>query len=179
MESLLGEPIGDRVHLDKNPPLNPLIPAVRRLFPEMKLLVALRDPRDVVVSCFLRYLPLNPVSVCFLTLERTVQRYCLDMQAWCRFREMLDGWIEVRYEQVVSGLEHEVRRALDLLGLPWDPAVLSYRERLAEKQVRSPSYGEVSRPLYSTAIGRWKNYEKHLAPILPPLERFIEAFGYA
>ena len=59
MEYLLGEPIGGRMHLDKNPAYNLTIPLVLRLFPETRLIIALRDPRDVVLSCYLRYLPLN------------------------------------------------------------------------------------------------------------------------
>ena len=50
---MLGEPIGGRLHLDKNPAMNLMIPPMRRVFPELKLIVALRDPRDVIVSCFL------------------------------------------------------------------------------------------------------------------------------
>ena len=68
MAAALNEPIGDRVHLDKNPTMTLLLPGMLRLFPEMKLLIALRDPRDVILSCFVQYLPLNSNSVCFLTL---------------------------------------------------------------------------------------------------------------
>lgn len=71
MAAALNESIGDRVHLDKNPTLTLVLPGFLRLFPETHLLIALRDPRDVVISCFMQYLPLNPNSVCFLTLERT------------------------------------------------------------------------------------------------------------
>ena len=51
---MLRQPIGDRVHLDKNPTLTLFIPVLLRLFPECRLLVALRDPRDVVLSCYTR-----------------------------------------------------------------------------------------------------------------------------
>jgi hypothetical protein len=180
MEALLGTAIRNRVHLDKNPAMNPMLPVVRRLFPEMKLLIALRDPRDVVASCFLRYLPLNPVSVCFLTLERTVQRYALDMNAWLTLREMLDGgWIEVRYEQLVVDIRGQAQRALELLDLPWADSILDYRDRLAARHVGSPSYADVKRPVYASAIGRWRNYERHLEPVLPSLERFVQALGYS
>src|SRR6185369_8673889 len=73
MSAPLDQPIGDRVHLDKNPTMTLLLPGMLRLFPETKLIIALRDPRDVIVSCFMQYLPLNTNSVCFLTLERTAR----------------------------------------------------------------------------------------------------------
>jgi len=175
----LNEPIGDRVHLDKNPTLTLVLPGLLRLFPEARLLIALRDPRDVVVSCFMQYLPLNANSVCFLTLERTAQRYANDLAAWRKFRGMIASpWLEVRYEDAVADLEKETRRALDFLGLPWEPSVLNYRDRLKQKAVGSPTYEAVSQPLYTRAIGRWRHYEKYLAPCLPILEPSVEAFGY-
>jgi tetratricopeptide (TPR) repeat protein len=179
MAAALNQPIGERVHLDKNPPFTLLIPAMLRLFPELKLLIALRDPRDVVLSCFMQFLPLNTNSVCYLTLERAVERYALDMGMWRRFREILPPcWLEIRYEDTVANMERETRRALEFLGLPWDAQVLNYRERLKEKPVSSPTYEAVSQPLYTSSIGRWRNYQKYFEPLLPRLQPFIEAFRY-
>jgi tetratricopeptide (TPR) repeat protein len=179
MAAALNEPIGDRVHLDKNPPLTLVLPGFLRLFPEAKLLIALRDPRDVVISCFMQYLPLNPNSVCFLTLERAARRYANDMEVWRNLRQMIASpWLEIRYEDTVAGLEKEARRALEFLGLPWEEQVLKYRDRLRQKVVGSPTYEAVSQPLYTRAIGRWKNYQEFLGPYLPLLRSASEAFGY-
>ena len=151
MEYLLGEPIGGRMHLDKNPAYNLTIPLVLRVFPETRLIVALRDPRDVVLSCYLRYLPLNAVSVRFLDVRRTAERYALDMTAWLKFRELIETpWCEVRYEDTVANIETQARRALETLGLPWNDSVLGYRQRLAaDKHVTSPSYEAVAKPIYT------------------------------
>jgi tetratricopeptide (TPR) repeat protein len=179
MEFLLGEPIAGRMHLDKNPAYNLTIPLLLRVFPETRLIVALRDPRDVVLSCYLRYLPVNTVSVRFLDVERTADRYALDMTAWLKFRDLIDvPWRQVRYEDTVANAEAQARRALDTLGLPWDNQVLQYRERLGAKQVTSPTYEAVAQPIYTRAIGRWKNYEQLLRPALGTLEPFIREFGY-
>lgn len=179
MASALGEPIGGRVHLDKNPTLTLLLPAVLRLFPETRLLIALRDPRDVVLSCFMQFLPMNTNSVCFLTLERAARRYAADMAIWRRFREMVASpWLEVRYEDTIQDLEREARRALDFLGLSWESQVLDYRERLKDKAVSSPTYEAVSKPLYTSSIGRWKHYARYFEPLLPVLEPSVKAFGY-
>jgi len=179
MEAALNESIGDRVHLDKNPTLTVVLPGFLRLFPEARLLIALRDPRDVVVSCFLQYLPLNANSVYFLTLERTAQRYANDMNLWRKLRSLIASpWIEVRYEATVADLEKEARRVLEFLGLGWEPNVLNYREHLRGKAVASPTYEAVSQPLYTRAIGRWKNYQRFLEPCLPILQPSLDAFGY-
>jgi tetratricopeptide (TPR) repeat protein len=180
MEYLLGEPIRGRMHLDKNPAYNLTIPLVLRFFPETRLVIALRDPRDVVLSCYLRYLPLNAVSVRFLDVERTAERYVLDMTAWLKFRDLVDvPWCEIRYEDAVANLAGEARRALETLELPWNDAVLNYRQRVnTVKQITSPSYEAVAQPIYTRAIGRWKNYERLLEPVLETLEPFVREFGY-
>lgn len=179
MAAALNEPLGDRIHLDKNPPMTLVLPGFLRLFPETRVLVALRDPRDVVISCFFQYLPLNPNSVCFLTLERTARRYALDMGVWRRLRDIVASpWLEVRYEDTVARIEGEARRALEFLGLPWEDQVLRYRERLDQKVVGSPTYEAVRQPLYTRAIGRWKNYQEFLEPWLPILQPAVDAWGY-
>ena len=179
MEALLGEPIGRRVHLDKNPELTLLVPAVLRVFPELKTVVAVRDPRDVVVSCFMRSLPLNSVTVNYLTLERTAEKYALMMGGWLKLRALVGApWIEVRYEDTIADMEFQVRRLLDFFDLPWDEAVLRFHEHARGKHVRSPSYENVATPIYRTAVGRWRNYAKYLEPTLEKLEPFITAFGY-
>ena len=125
MEGALRQPIGERLLLDKNPELTMLLPLVARVFPEMRILFAVRDPRDVVISCFVQQLPLNPVSVHYLTLESTAKKYARSMRAWLKIRDMLrNPWIEIRYEDMVADLEGQARKVLEFLGLPWDDVVL-------------------------------------------------------
>ena len=179
VEALLGEPVGDRVHLDKNPELTLLIPAMLRVFPELKVIVAVRDPRDVVVSCFMRPMPLNSVTVNYLTLERTAEKYALMMGGWIRMRQLMASpWLEIRYEDVVCDLETQARRALDFLQLPWDDRVLQFHEHARQKHVRSPTYDDVTSPVYGSAMGRWRNYAKYLEPAMDKLEPFLAEFGY-
>lgn len=181
MEFLLGEPVAGRVHIDKNPAYNQTIPQVLRFFPETRLVVAIRDPRDVILSCYLRWLPLNAVSAQFLDVERAARQYALDMGAWLRLRELIEEpWVEIRYEDVVTDLPGQAQRALSTLGLPWSDDVLGYRERLlsSTKQVTSPTYDAVAQPVYAKAVGRWRNYEDLLEPALKTLEPFVREFGY-
>src|SRR5207302_5661447 len=119
-ELFLGKTIGDRLLTDKNPALNVLIPAVVRLFPEAKLLIALRDPRDVCLSCFMQPLALNPVSSAYLTLEGTATQYASVMGFWrAMLPRMRNASLEVRYEELVEDLESAARRVLDFLGVTW------------------------------------------------------------
>ena len=179
MEAILRQPLCDRVLLDKNPAMTPMIPVLTRLLPEIKLLIALRDPRDVVLSCFLRYLPLNPVSVSFLTLEDAARRYAMDMRGWLRFRELISTpWHEVRYERLINDLPGQSQQAVEFLNLPWHDEVLRYREHSEKKHVLSPTYDAVAEPVFATSVGRWRNYAEYLEPLLNDLAPFVDELEY-
>ena len=178
-ELFIGKEIGSRLLVDKNPALNVLIPAVARIFPEARFLVTLRDPRDVCLSCFMQVLAINPVSSAYLTLEGTTTQYASVMGFWrAMLPRMRNPWIEVRYEELVKDLESAAKRTLGFLEVGWDEQVLRYHEHAQKKQVRSPSYADVTKPVFTSAVGRWRNYQKYLEPWMERLDPFLKAYGY-
>jgi hypothetical protein len=179
MDLSLGRPVGGRLLIDKNPSYTFLIPAFIRIFPEAKFLIALRDPRDVVLSCFMQNLPLNHASAAWLTLDGAAQEYADMMTFWRTIKSrMNNSFLEVRYEDMVNDLESVARQTLDFLGVSWDTRVLGFDEHARKKTVCSPTYADVTQPVYKRAVGRWQHYQKHLEPHLEKLAPFIKAFGY-
>jgi tetratricopeptide (TPR) repeat protein len=178
-EKFLGQPIGSRLLIDKNPSLTIQFPFIARIFPEARFIVALRDPRDVCLSCFMQAQRPGAVPSAYLDLGRTVHEYSVVMGFWLAIRAKMSApWIEVRYEDTVADLESVARRILNFLDLPWDDRVLSFNQHAKGKIVRSPTYADVGRPIYQTSKGRWQNYRQHLEPYLDTLKPFIKAFGY-
>jgi hypothetical protein len=179
-ELCLGTPVGERMLIDKHPSLTQSIPGVVRVFPEIRLLIALRDPRDVVLSCFMQpFFPVGPGNALFLSLDTALEEYTELMGMWLKMRPMLQNpWLEVRYEDMVEDLEGVARRTLDFLGVSWDERVLGFDEHARRKQVRSPTYADVTQKVFKRARGRWRNYQKYLEPLLPKLEPFLKALGY-
>ena len=178
-EMFLRRTIGSRLLVDKNPALNVMIPMVVRVFPETKFLVALRDPRDVVISCFMQALPLTPISSSYLSIEGTVNQYASVMGFWLEMRpRMGDQWKYVRYEEMIDALPAVARSTLEFLGVGFEENVLKFYEHAHTKRVHSPSHADVRKPLYRTAVGRWRNYQKCLEPYLAGLEPFLKAFNY-
>jgi hypothetical protein len=55
---------------------------------------------------------------------------------------------------------------------------LNFQETARRRRINTPSYHQVVKPIYRSARERWRNYERHLQPILPHLEPFLEYFGY-
>lgn len=179
-ELFLGQRLGDRLLVDKNPALNSLIPAAARIFPEAKFLIALRDPRDVCLSCFMQSLSPNPISSSFLSLEGTVTQYLSVMGFWRALLPRLRSpFLEVRYEELVDDLEGTSRKVLGFLEVPWDERVLRFDEHARSKSLGSPSYAEVTKPVTKRAVGRWHNYRRHLEPYLAKLEPILKALNYA
>jgi len=171
---------GAKLLLDKNPSTTTLLHVWLRLFPQSKVVVALRDPRDVIISCYFQNFPSPWATVNFSSLERTVRFYADCMDVWLRMRE-LGGfeWIETRYEDVVNNLEAEGRRLTDFLGLPWHEGQATYYEAARRKFVHSPTYNEVTQPVYTRAVRRWEHYAEALAPLQPALEKYCRTFGYS
>jgi tetratricopeptide (TPR) repeat protein len=179
MELEIGGSVAGRLLLDKNPVINYLVPAFVRIFPETRFIVALRDPRDVVLSCFMQPHQLNAVTAAYLNLETTVEDYSAVMSLWRTLAPLVPApFLEVRYEDMVEDLESIARKTLDFLGVPWEARVLNFDEHARSKMVLSPTYADVTQPVYQRAVGRWRNYQKYLEPHLEKLEPFVKAFGY-
>ena len=62
------------------------------------------------------------------------------------------------------------------LGLDWHEEQQRFYE--TNRQLYSPTYQDVTRPVYTRSVGRWRAYEKHLAPILPALGPYCRKLGY-
>jgi hypothetical protein len=175
--SEIGVGANGKLLLDKNPSLTAQLPAALRVLPELRVVIALRDPRDVVLSCYFQNILLNPTNANFLSLERLAKHYADLMDVWLAVREW-EGfdWLETRYEDVVADLEKEGRRATAFLGLDWHEEQKRFHE--TRGQLYSPTYADVTRPVHANSVRRWCSYEKHLAPILPALEPYCRQFGY-
>lgn len=179
LREIPGEPTA-RVLLDKNPSPTMSLNIWLRVFPELKVIIALRDPRDVIISCFFLNLMLNATNVNFLSLERTARHYADLMDVWLRMRE-LGGfdWIETRYEDVVVNVAEQGRRATEFLGLTWHPDQARYHETARRKVLYAPTYHDVTQPVYQRAVGRWERYAAALEPLQAKLAPYCRAFGYS
>ena len=177
-EDFLG-PIDEKVLVDKLPLNIVSLGLVEKLWPEARILVALRDPRDVCLSCFIQSFTLNNAMVNFLDLERTGRLYSEVMGLWLQTRELLTlPYLEYRYEDLVDNLEGTTRAVLEFVGVDCHDDVARYRDSAKQRVIRTPSYREVTAPVHQKAVARWKNYQDELTPIFPHLDPFVKAFDY-
>ena len=169
----------DRRIVDKLP-LNIIrLGEINRVFPDAQVIVALRDPRDVALSCFMQSFGANPAMANFQDLADTARFYDAVMGLWRHYREVLSlDWLEYRYEDLVREPEPTLRRVLDFLGEPWHDAVLDHQGDVIGTYIETPSRRDLAQPLTDRAVGRWRAYVHQLAPVLPVLAPHVEAFGY-
>ncbi len=174
-----GEVWKEKLLLDKLPLRIVRLGMVNRLFPEARVLVALRDPRDVCLSAFVQRFAINTAMSFFQDLHETARMYNAVMGLWLAVREHVTvACKEIRYEDTVEDFEGAARGMLDFLGLDWTDEVLRFHEKQRSSGVVTPSYLAVTKPVNRGAMGRWKRVENRLAPIFPVLQPYIDAFGY-
>lgn len=171
--------LGDRIVVDKLPLNIIFLPLIRCVFPEAKVLFALRDPRDVVLSCFQQRFGMNAAMVQFLELNSAARYYDKVMGLGLVCRERLGLSVhEVRYENVVADLEQVARDVTQFLGLRFDSSMLAFREAALKRNINTPSARQVVQPIYKRSVARWKRYEEQLAPVLPLLNQWAQRLGY-
>ncbi|HEX3429377.1 MAG TPA: sulfotransferase [Rhizomicrobium sp.] len=168
-----------KVFIDKHPLNTAKLPLIRKFFPAAKVLFAIRDPRDVVLSCVRRHFEINAVMHEFLTLEGTAKLYdrVMGFADICRQKLPLDLF-EHRYEDLVSDFDGQVRAVCDFLGLEFSESMANFSETTRGSDIRSPSVQQVRRGLYKESVGQWRRYHDQLSPVLPVLAPWVHRFGY-
>ena len=166
--------------IDKNPLAMNNVPTIKRLFPDAKIILALRHPCDVVLSCFITNFKPNNGMASFLRLETAAELYDLSFSYFERACELLKPSVhKIVYENVVADRDRELRPLFEFLGLPWDERVLDHQSTARSRgHIKTASYAQVVEPIYTRSSGRWQNYRKHLEPIFPILEPWVRKFGY-
>ena len=177
VKAMAGDVAG-RIFVDMNPFNGIKLPIIARLFPDARILVMRRDPRDVVLSCYRINFTPSPAAFAFSDLEETARHYDALMRLVESCRERLPlAFHEVRYDRLVSDFEATVRALADFAGIAWTEDFHRFDRTAQKRGVRTASATQVRRGLYDGG-GQWRRYEDRLAPALPILAPWVERFGF-
>jgi hypothetical protein len=169
----------DRLFVDKLPMNTLALPVIARLFPGAKVIFMVRDPRDVVWSCFRQRFIGSGIARDFTDLERTAALY----DAMMRFGRMCAARLDLdvrfqSYERLVADFEAETTALCAFLGLAPDAGMADFAGGVGARDVATPSGVQIARGLNADSIGLWRRYADPMAEILPRLAPWVEAFGY-
>ncbi len=175
-----GADVRGKFLVDKYPLAALKLPLVAKLFPHAKIIFALRDPRDVVLSCFRHRFGINASTFQFLDLPRAAHFFC-DVMALCEiYREKLDlDWHELRHEALVGDFDGQAHALCDFLGLAWSDDVRDFAAHARGRTISTPSASQVVRGLNRDGVAQWRNYENELSPVMGILAPWVEKLGYA
>jgi tetratricopeptide (TPR) repeat protein len=172
------EPRGG-VFVDKAPAGTLNLPLIAKLFPQAKVLFAVRDPRDVVLSCAMNAFQMNSLTYAFTNLGDTAACYGACMALADVYRALLPlGVMEVRHEALVKDFPGQLAAIAAFVGLSFDPAMTDIATTALARPVRTPSAVQVRAGLNRRGLARWRAYAAELAPVRAALEPWVERFGY-
>jgi tetratricopeptide (TPR) repeat protein len=166
--------------VDKNP-LNILrLPVIRRVFPHARILLAVRHPCDVLLSCYMQQFRAPDFALLCRSIESLAVGFRRTFDYWYAQSALLAPAVhELGYEDLVRDFESGMRAVTDFLELPWAESMLRPAERAQAKgYISTPSYAQVTQPVNQKSVDRWKRYEKYFAGALPPLEPYLARWGY-
>ena len=159
--------------IDKMPNNFPTIGFIHKVLPNAKIIDARRYPLDSTLSC---YRQLFAKGQTFVYDLNDIGEYFLEYQ------RLMDHWhqalpgrvLTVQYEEMVSDPEAQIRQLLDYCGLPWEDACLNFHE--TERAVRTASSEQVRKPVYTSSVHFWRNYQPHLAELIEVLEPVLDRY---
>ena len=175
----LGVDAMGKVFIDKLPMNTIKLPLIATLFPKAKVLFVLRDPRDVVLSCFRRHFTINASSGETFTLGAIAEFYnsVMTLGEICRDKVPLP-FLFCRNEELVRDFDREVRGICTFVGIEWTDRFHEFAQVAQMRNIRSISASQVRRGLNADGSGQWRRYAKQLEPVLPLLQTWVEKFGY-
>ena len=156
------------------------IPELKKIFPNSKFILAMRNPYDVVLSCFMQPFVPNDAMNHFFNLEDAAEFYNLVMKLWKKYNDTINLHLHIiKYENVVNNFDYTLRDLIKFLELEWSDNVKEFY-KTAERRgiVNTPSYRQINQPLYKKSIERWKNYEGEFSEVKHILDKWKKIFNY-
>jgi len=136
------------------------------LFPKARIIHCRRDPLDVCLSCYFQDFRTLNFAWTLADIGFVYKQYERLMEHWGK---VLPGRIiEVVYEDLVADQKAVSRQLVAHCGLEWDDRCLAFHDN--RRTVRTASTLQVRRPIYKSAIARWKRYAAHLGPLFEALQ---------
>lgn len=177
-ERAAGVDLSDKLFIDMDPFKGPRLPVIAKLFPDAKIVLMRRDPRDVVWSCFHTSFAYNAGTMAFSSLESTAEHYVATLNLVQQALATIPlNVFELRYDELVQDFDPTTQALCEFLEIEWTPEVRKFDRTAQRRGVSTASVTQVRQGLYDGS-GRWRSYSKQIEVVEPILRPAIEALGY-
>lgn len=178
-ERMMNTKLSGKVFIDKTAMNTLSLGLINTLFPDAIILFALRDPRDVVLSCFMQSFGLSPLTVHFLDWIDGARFYTSVMDYWLYVRDHLTlSWMELRYEDVLNDMEGQFSPVFERMGLEWSLECTRFYKYAQARTVSTPSFDQVTKPIYHSSVNRWRNYKDQFPTLGNHFNSFVRDLKY-
>lgn len=145
---------------------------IHAALPKAQIISLIRDPMDSCYAAYKAFLR-GPYSFTY-DLEELGAYYLTFRRLMNHWKELLPEttFLEVPYESLVEDFENEARCLFEFLELPWENQVLEFQKSMAASATASAV--QVRRGIYSSSVGKWKNYTDELEPLRQVLAQEID-----
>ena len=152
---------------------------IKIIFPEAKIILALRHPCDVVLSCYFSRFQLNEAMINFLSWNDTLNFYNNVFQLFETYEKQIElNYYKIKYENIINNFKKEITNLLKFLNLEYEVGLEKFFDTAKKrKNISTPSYSQVINPLYKTSINRWINFNNYISSE-SNLEKWIKKFDY-
>lgn len=144
-----------------------LVGQILQVFPNARVILTRRDPRDTCVSCFTHnFAGRHDYSHRLEDLAHYANHVNRLTDFWAE--KFKDNVTVARYEEIVGNPEKEIRRIVGFCGLEWSEDFLEFHSR--KRVVITSSYNQVTQKIHSSSVQRWKIFEPYLGDLLANLD---------
>ncbi|MDH5764377.1 MAG: sulfotransferase [Gammaproteobacteria bacterium] len=155
-------PAGISILTDKMPQNFQHIIFIRMLFPDARIIHCVRNPMDTCLSIYFQEFAGHHDYA--YNLENLGRYYSAYKHLMHHYRDVDNiPFLEVVYEDLVANTEAVSRKMIEYCGLEWNEQCLRYYE--SDRVVRTASYDQVNKPIYTSSIEKWKHYTSQLKPL--------------
>jgi hypothetical protein len=157
------------------------LPMIHRLFPAAKIILALRHPCDVILSCYMQNFRSTALVTACASLEQLTTAYVMAMEHWLHHVEVFRPQVLVsRYEDLVTDFPRQTRMIARFLEVAEDAPLREFDVHARNKgYIGTPSYTQVIQPVNRAGLNRWGRYRREFEPLLPVLGPMLQHWGYS
>jgi tetratricopeptide (TPR) repeat protein len=150
--------------VDKMPGNFMYLGLINAALPGARIIHMRRDPLDTCLSIYFHdFGRAHPYAGDLNDLAAYYAEYSRLMDHW-RATLPANAIMDLPYEALVRDQETWSRKMIEFIGLPWDEDCLAFHR--TSRTVSTHSKWQARQKISASSVGRWRNYQAFLAPLL-------------